>query len=759
MTRSLRDPGLALALVALVACSQGETVTASRRSSTSTSATYVTSESCARCHAEEHAAWKGSHHDLAMQEATAENVLGDFDDVVFEHLGARTRFLRKDGDFLVETEGPGGERGEFLVRYTFGVEPLQQYLLELEGGRLQCLTVAWDTERGEWYSLYPDETHAPDDPLHWSGVYQNWNGMCADCHSTGLVKGYDPERDAFETTWEELDVACEACHGPGSEHVEWAERHDGSAVAQGANVGLTHTLLRNDRDAQIDSCAPCHSRRSRMVFDAPPGTPFLEAYRPELLVPGSYHADGQILDEVYVYGSFAQSAMHERGVACTDCHDPHSLELLAPGNALCAQCHSPYAPQDRFPTLVQKDYDSPEHHFHEEGSEAARCVSCHMPSKNYMVVDPRRDHSFRVPRPDLALEHGTPDACTSCHEEEGTAWCAEEIERFYGEERATHFTSAFARAQEGDPSAVPDLDAIARDTEQPSIVRATALDHLRRFGPVGVETGRALREDPDAWVRATAVRTYESMEPLGRIAELVDLLKDPSRQVRAEAARALAPARADIVQALAGDTFPPALEEWETAQRFSAEMPWPHLNLGAMYNDRGDTRRAVEEYKRALELDPYFLPAAFNLATLYNMGGRNLEAERVLRAAVERAPDEGQLHYSLGLLLSEVGRMPDAAGSLARAAELLPDNPRVLYNAGLALDRSGRSEEAEPLLLAANRLNHEDPDVLHALALFYEEQGEPGLALPYAEKLLELVPDAEAVVELAARLRESVRNP
>lgn len=731
---------------------------------------HVGSAACALCHAEEHERWTGSHHDLAMQVATRETVLGDFEDAVFEHLGRRTRFFRRGDEHWVEAEGRDGEPAEHRVLWTFGVEPLQQYLCELEDGWVQALDVAWDTERGAWFTLYPDERHAPSDPLHWTGRYQSWNAMCADCHSTGVVKGYDPVRDAFDTAFAEIDVACEACHGPGERHVEWAQEGDAeglpggddpqSVAARQSAMGLALPLGRGMPAAQVDACAPCHSRRTNLIADPAVGEGFLDARRPELLIEGSYHPDGSMLGEVYVWGSFAQSRMHARGVACTDCHDPHSLELLAPGNAVCTQCHSPHAPLERFPTLQAKVYDAPEHHRHPEGSEGARCASCHMPTTTYMVVDPRREHAFRVPRPDLAAELGTPDACSACHsgEGEGPAWAAARVAEWFGEERAPHFARAFARARRGERGAAAELAAIAADAERPGIVRASALEHLRRLTPQAVDTGRELLQDPDALVRNAAVRTFEALEPLGRIAELVKVLEDPSLAVRSEAARLLAPARQDIVEVLAPDSFERALGEWIAAQRASAELPWAHLNLGVLAEDRGDTVTATGEYRRALEQDPLFLPARFNLSNLCNRTGRNLEAERVLREGVALAPDEGELHYSLGLLLAEMGRLPDAAPFLLRAAELLPGRARVRYNAGLALDRAGRDDEAERLLLEASALDPEDADVLHALALFYEEQGQPVLALPYADRLLRKAPESEAVNELYQRLRAAARS-
>ena len=341
---------------------------------------FIASSRCASCHPAEYERWTGSHHDAAMQVASDETVLGDFDDARFAHFPVVTRFFRRDADFWVETEGADGETAEFPVRYTFGVEPLQQYLIELPGGRLQALSVAWDSGRGRWFDLYPDDRFEPGDPLHWTGRLQRWNTMCAECHSTDLRRGYDVENDVYRTTWAEIDVGCQACHGPAEAHVRWAEAYPGVAAAAPANTGLEVHFDAAEARREIEVCAPCHSRRHRIRDEERAGRPLLDSYVPATLREGLYHPDGQIDAEVYVYGSFVQSRMYQRGVRCSDCHDPHGLTLREEGNALCTGCHQT-APDPRFPTLTRKRYDAPAHHFHLEDSEGARCVACHMPAR------------------------------------------------------------------------------------------------------------------------------------------------------------------------------------------------------------------------------------------------------------------------------------------------------------------------------------------------------------------------------------------
>ena len=638
---------------------------------------YVDEADCAGCHQDAYAAWTGSHHDLAMQPATAETVLGDFDAATFTHLGVTTRFFRRGDRFFVNTEGPDGEPADFELTYTFGVDPLQQYLAPFPGGRLQSLTIAWDTAQRRWFPLYPDERIAPDDPLHWTGRYQNWNLMCAACHSTDLRKRYDSESDRYETTWAEMDVGCQACHGPGAAHVELA-RTGATDPGTPQAWGLVAPFSPGAPAVEVDTCAPCHSRREPLTPVAAHGGPLLDDYLPALLGEGLYHPDGQIMDEVYVYGSFVQSRMHAAGVRCSNCHDPHSLDLRAAGNALCTQCHRDN-PVERFPMLEPGRYDTPDHHRHDSGSAGARCVNCHMPARTYMGVDPRRDHSFRVPRPDLSVSLGAPNACTGCHTDRDDAWAADRVAGWAAAPPAPHIADLIAAGRAGRPEAAEGLAALVSDPAQPAIVRATGLDLLVRFGPRGLAAAQAALRDDDPLVRQTAVRGLEPLAPPARLAALEPLLADPVRGVRIEAARVLAD-----VWSGAAETATPALAtavaEYLQALTAAADTPAAHLSLGVTRQRQQALDLAEREYRTALTLDPWFTPARFNLANLLNGRGRNPEAETVLRDGLEHAPDEGELHYSLGLLLAEDDRLQEAADSLGRAAALVPARARIRFN-------------------------------------------------------------------------------
>ncbi len=680
---------------------------------------YVAEARCAPCHRQQYEEWRGSHHDLAMQEAAEATALGDFDDATFTHFGVRTRFFHRDGRLLVRTEGPDGNPADFEVRYTFGVDPLQQYLLPLPGGRLQALGIAWDAAKNEWFSLYPDEAIPAGDALHWTGWRQNANSGCIECHATGFRTGPDSaEGGTFRSSWAAPGVGCQACHGPGADHLEWANGDDAKKDA-----GLR--VLFPDSVAEVERCAACHALRTPLVPDRSPEDRFADAFRPTLLVPGSYHPDGQIRGEVFEYGSFVQSRMFAAGVRCSDCHNPHRLGLRISGNAVCEQCHHPDAPLDRFPTLTPKEYDSPAHHFHPEGSEGARCVNCHLPAQTYMGVDPRRDHSFRIPRPDVSAAAGAPDACTACHAERDQAWAAATIAGWYGpnRRRERHYGEALAA---GRPE---ELARLVRDREQPAIARATAARLLVPHGGLPAEAFA----DPDPLVRAEAAAGIGTLAPGERARLGVPLLEDPVRLVRVEAARALAPHAARL-RGDPLDAFRAAAAEFQIAADARPDSPESRFDLGNFHAAVGEPLQAARAFREALSIDPAFLPASLNLAMLLHRLGRNAEAEDALRRALLAHPDSGDARYAFALLLAEDGgRLREALPHFERAAALLPERARIHYNHGLALQRLDRRREAEAAFRRAHALEPDNPAFPNALAILLAQENRWDDALPWAE--------------------------
>jgi tetratricopeptide (TPR) repeat protein len=704
---------------------------------------FVGRETCRSCHVEATERWTDSDHDHAMAPASEETVLGDFADSSFEYGDVTSSFFRRDGRFFVNTEGPDSTLEDFEILYTFGVEPLQQYLIAFPGGRLQALSTAWDVDEREWFFLYPGQDIPPDDWLHWTRGGQNWNGMCAECHSTNLRKGYDPETKTYETTWSEIDVSCEACHGPGSRHVAWAEIEP-MARPEIVDYGLTVATSRITSRQQVELCAPCHSRRSEVGDYDHTSVDLLENLRPALLREGLYHADGQILDEVYVYGSFIQSKMYKNDVRCSDCHDVHSLKLLHEGNALCLQCHE------------ENVYDSYDHHFHKktvEGqpSDGALCVKCHMPEQPYMVIDERADHSLRVPRPDMSLEIGTPNACSQsgCHDDKPLQWSADAYRDWYGKARKSHYGTVFAAGREGRPEARDELIRLAGDALHTPIVRATALSLLQ--GYPGAEStaafNRALADD-EALLRLTATETTETADQAQLVELLSPLLFDPVKMIRGEAASRLAGTSPDLLKPYQREALEEGLAEFEAAMEYSLDLPHAGHNLGNLYMRLGEPERAAAFYRTAVEIDDLFYMAKANLARILNSQGQNDEAEQLFREVLEDYPDLHDIAYSLGLLMAEMNRLPEAITYLEQAATGMSERSRIHYNLGLARQAVGDLTGAEVALRQASDLEPGNLDYLYALADHYLKRRQPFAAQTEVERMLDLQPGLPVALEM-----------
>jgi Flp pilus assembly protein TadD len=710
-------------------------------------AIFVGREQCVDCHDEAYEQWQGSDHDNAMDIANEQTVLGDFNDAEFEADGVISRFYKQGDEHFVFTEGPGGDMAEFEVRYTFGVEPLQQYLVPFPGGRLQALPVAWDTEQQHWFTLNPDTTIKPDDWLHWTRNGQNWNGMCAECHSTNLQKNYDPDNKTFNTTWSEVDVSCEACHGPGSRHVAWAEVTPmGRSSLE--NYGLVVDTSATDNRQQVELCAPCHSRRSEIGDYDHSQADLLENLVPSLLREGLYHPDGQILEEDYVWGSFVQSKMYQNGVRCSDCHDVHSLVLHKEGNELCLQCH-------------QADtYDAYEHHFHQkiyEGqpSDGALCIKCHMPEQPFMVIDDRADHSLRVPRPDLSLELGVPNACSQsgCHNDQTVEWSADAYTEWYGKARKPHFGTALAAARAGEPGAQDSLISIVESPLYPSIVRATALSVLQAYPDARTTRvmHRALGDD-EALVRHTAVEGIAAETPEALVELLAPLLFDPVRAVRIRTASRLGGVGREYFKAYQREALDKELAEYIGAMRASLDFAAAGMNLGNLYESQGDADTAERYYRTALEIDDLFFPAKMNLAILLSQQGKNDDAEHLLREVLEAYPEEYDTAYSLALLLVGLNRVGEGVSFLAGAAEGMPKRSRVQYNYGLLLAQLSRDDEAEVALRNAMDLEPQSFDYLYALIDFYYKRGQFDEALVLADRMIEAHPQQRFGYEIKAAI-------
>lgn len=734
-------------------------------------AEYVGRASCASCHKMEHELFQHSDHDLAMDKANEESVLGDFNNTSFTHFGITSKFYKKDSSYYVFTEGPGGEMKEYKISYTFGVRPLQQYLIAFPNGAYQCLPIAWDDRSEEnggqkWYHLYGDEKISSDDILFWTRTTQNWNYMCSECHSTNTQKNYNYDTKSYHTTWNEIDVSCESCHGPGSVHEDWAKKvEEGSNPDIYPDMGLVLRLKDTDNatwvfdpdsstarrsvprktDELVQMCGRCHSRRSVMTEEYYHGGSLLDTHWPSLLDEGLYFADGQIQDEVYVYGSFLQSKMYTAGVVCKDCHEPHSGKVFVNGNGLCYRCH------------MASTYGGREHHFHDPAKEGASCMECHMHERTYMGIDPRRDHSIRIPRPDLSDKLGTPNACNQCHSEKTNQWAADYLEKWYAKEllNTEHYGEIFWAGRQSYPEAMPKLIDLAENHDLAPMVRATAISLLNNYSDQSIDLllSRTI-QDREPLIRYATLTVAQYSTNQSAVNLIINSLNDSIKLVRIMAANALTRFNIENIPESKKKLYKDGLNEYVASLTINADHPGTHVNFGNLYLNEGDLEKAEASYLEAIKIEPGLVTAYINLADLYRRTNRDEEGEKILNSALEKYPDMAPINYSLGLLMIRKGKQEDAMVYLKNAAFHAPEVAQYSYVYGIGLNSLQQPNEAIKFLEGSLKQHPFNRNILYALTTINIEQQNIDKARIYAKKLVDNYPADESYKQVLDYLNQ-----
>ena len=702
--------------------------------------TYVGDKACVACHANEVNEWKGSDHDMAMKEPTDETVVGDFNNATFELNGVTSSFYKRDEKFYIKTDGEDDKLHEYEVAYTFGIYPLQQYLLKFPDGKYQIPDIAWDARKKEeggqrWYHIHQEEVIKAGDVLHWTGPNLNWNYMCADCHSTNLKKNYDEKTRSYHTTFDSINVSCEACHGPASKHMTWSKDQTKEMKNKGFPLSLKYKQGKWDTnttshktaltDKEIDVCAKCHSRRSQLDDNFIPGDKFSDHYMAVQLEEGLYFPDGKIQDEVYVYDSFLQSKMYEKGVTCTDCHNPHTLKRRAVGDKVCSQCHT------------EEKYTASSHHKHKVGSTGASCISCHMPARVYMGVDSRNDHSFRIPRPDVSVNmKDVPNACNLCHTDKEPKWAADAMKKWYGKmpigkQNFAHDLQALRSNKVDAPKALFNILTSAA----PDIAKATATAYLGAYpSKQTYMTTLQMLKRSDVQVRRSALQSLESFPPKMRIKQTFEMLDDPSIIVRMEAARQLAVFPLGEIDASMQEKLLKAFDEYEKVLRFTAERPESQLNLALFYISRKMPKKAQVAYEEALHLQPQFVPAYINYSNFLMTQGKSAASFDILKKGIEILPTMGVLHHSLGLWYVRNKDSDNANTSLKKALELAPNNARFAYVYAISVAEKDPKKAIE-ILEDAYTKHKGNLEIVSGLAYYYKQIEDSDKSAFYEKKL------------------------
>ncbi|MCF3107251.1 tetratricopeptide repeat protein [Niabella sp. CC-SYL272] len=720
----------------IVRCSQPEKKSGEKQ----TVNDYMGDAACISCHKSEHDQWQLSDHFKAMQPANDSTVLGNFNNASYSADGVTSTFFKKDGKFFINTEGPDGKNHDYQIKYTFGYYPLQQYLVEFDRGRMQATRQSWNSKDKKWFHQYAGQKLAANDWLHWTGNGQNWNTMCAECHSTNLKKNYNSETDSYNTTYSVLTVSCEACHGPAKQHIDYINGDDYKHGTKQAGSYL-RAPKNSSQLAQIQTCFPCHARKGNISADLKNSSEILDDYIPEIPSTEFFHADGQADDEDYTYASFLQSKMYKHGVKCSNCHNPHTGKLLIAGNGACLQCHD-------------KKYDAPTHTFHPVNTAGSECKNCHMPGKFYMGNDWRHDHTFRVPRPDLSVQYGTPNACNNCHTNQPAAWAAAAVNKWYGPTRAYHFAEDLIPGSKMDAGSQAHLIKLIQDTATPPIIQATAVHYLSGVQDGNNPVAGVLRElhNTDAQVRYRAVTGLNNFAPALWRDAVQEMLTDKVRAVRIAAANLVLGANdADLIAGL-GAGYTNALAELNDHVLYQTDFASGNIMAADYYLKLKNYDKAESFYLKGLQKDNQMNYARLNLSTVYNIKGNNQAALKSLEEAARIDPKNDRIYFNLALLYNELNQPDNVEKSLKKAIELKTQNPRVYYNYAILLQQQQQYKQAEQQYLKGLQLAPSDADINYALCVLHLQQNNLEAAKSYAATLKKYYPGDQRFFQLWQQL-------
>jgi tetratricopeptide (TPR) repeat protein len=707
-------------------------------------AKYAGDAACKVCHAVEFEKWQGSHHALAERSWRDELDKEGFSPAqTFAH-GSQSTTAALDATQVasLKTLGFKAEDKAWKVERVLGHDPLRQFLVASERGRLHATEACWDPNKKEWFNVYGSEDRKPGEWGHWTGRGMSWNTMCAGCHNTRVRKNYDSPTDTFRTTMAQMTVGCEACHGPMKQHAQAYTSGIPEQIAQAKMV----TFNAKDPKPMLDTCGMCHARRTELTGDFKPGDKFFDHHHLSTVDhTDTFYADGQIREEDYEYSSFLSSRMHHAGVRCSDCHDPHSGKPLQAGNMLCMRCHTAGG-YPNAPAILPAA-----HTFHGAESAGSQCINCHMPQTVYMQRHSRHDHGFTIPDPLMTQQFGIPNACNKCHTDKDTAWSLAAVEKWYGArmERPTRTrTTLFGKAKRGDAEAEQGLIELLDSNDTP-YWKASACLLLEHW--LGSEKTRAvlvkMLKHEHELVRGSAVRALEPAlegDPFNLRTEVRPLLQDSMRNVRVAAAWAL---RDEV------DLSKPAGRELLHMLAFNADQPTGQMQLGHFELARQNPQKALSHMQAAVAWDAGSPPFRHDLAVVHSILGDSQSSIQQLQEAMKLAPQEPEYPFKLALAYHEVGQTDKTIAALRETVKLAPQHEQAWYNLGLALSAQEQTAEALQALAQCERVGGRDGAAAYAAATIHFRRGEKTQAQVAVTRALDARPNWQEAMQLKQQLQ------
>lgn len=677
---------------------------------------YVGSNACRRCHEVEHTQWQRSLHVKMTRPVAEAAIVGDFDEgTKLSAHGRSYEFGRSGGQPFIKVIIAGRPAETYRVDYTLGAKRYQGYLSQLPDGRVYVLPAFWQIETRRWID-WKEITPIPDGA---HDLRQIWNANCFNCHATNLAQGYDVASRTYRTTWSEMGIGCEACHGPGREHIALADAWDKDPSRKPAydsspgNRQLTDVLKTlSTRSAEprrvFDTCAYCHGNKTNFFVGFRAGDRYEDYALPFLLsddipandLQGEFWPDGKPNRFNRNQALMLSGCFQAGAIACTNCHVAHgsryehSLKVNIYegryGDTLCTQCHQESRrasgtgsrEPERFSFTTAEGLRA--HTFHAPEGEGSRCINCHMSDVNWRMLVRRRDHTFRPPNPEMTARFGVPNACTACHDDKTPEWAAAQMDAWWGDgtrrERDVTMADVLYRAGSGDVTMLPELARLAIDRSRGAIIRASAADYAARL-LFGRQPGRGAQvQSQTALASPAGGAMAEAVVPAGAVTHevmnrFIAAAADPEPSVRAAAVRALA-ATGQPARALPSLTAR-LIDQARVVRVRSAEALLT-LGFAQLPGAAGAAlQKAQDEYIASLDAFPDVAANHASRGWLESERGNVAEAERALDTAIQVDPNFARPYVLKGMLAARASRYQEAIDLWKKARSIEPAYPRL----------------------------------------------------------------------------------
>jgi len=707
-------------------------------------APYVGSASCRECHEKFYQLWSTSMHGLAMQPYTAafakEKLTPHQEDIL---IGNDKYHADIEEGVVVETGQKGTKK--YTMEHVLGGKNVYYFLTLFEKGRLQTLPVAYDVNKKEWFDTAASGIrHFPGGErgavVNWKESPYTFNTACYSCHVSQLSTNYNPKTDSYHTTWNEPGINCETCHGPAAEHNKIAKSTPkGQPLTE---YGLIRTKIMT-KQQRNDLCSSCHAKASPLTTEYGSGERFFDHFDLVTLEDADFYPDGRDLGENYTLTSWRMSPCAKSGqIDCIHCHTSSGRYRFKKEkfNDACLPCHA------------DKVSNPTEHTHHSAESEGSKCISCHMPMTSFARMN-RSDHSMLPPAPAATMAYESPNACNVCHKDKDAAWADKYVRQWRARDYQAPVLKRAAlidAARKRDWSKLPDMLAYIQSKERDEVF-ATSL--IRLISPVQDQKVLAAlliaAKDPSPLVRAAAVQALGLIPTTESLQALIEATGDEFRLVRVRAAAGIATFPRMTAPGIYQTQLKKANKEYLAFIMARPDQWTSHYNMGNYQLSRGETKKAVVSYRKALKIEPQAVMAMVNSSIAYAQLGENDKADKSLQAALKIAPDNAAANFNMGLVKAEKNELKQAEKYLKKAIKSDPQMAQAAYNLCIIISKD-RINEAVAWCRRAAELRPQEPKYAYTLAFYLEQKGDRDEAIGTLQAILEKYPqdkDAEMLLK------------